>query len=103
MADASGQLGWDTLLGDKFAEFDYELDLAVTWHPVGRESSVTIDPRIAFGKPIANGIPTWTIRARWESGESLEAIQEDFEIPQEAILDALRFEGVDLSYIELDQ
>ena len=102
VADAAGQLAWDALLGEKFSQFDYELDLAVTWHPVGRGSSVRIDPRIAFGKPIAEGIPTWTIKARWVSGNSLEEIGEDFEVSQQAILDALRFEGVELGYIGYD-
>lgn len=96
VADAAGQLAWDDLLGDRFAEFDYELDLAVTWHPAGRDSAVKIDHRIAFGKPIADGIPTSAIKGRWAAGESLEEIEEDFGIPQQAIKDALIFERVEV-------
>jgi uncharacterized protein (DUF433 family) len=103
VADASGQLAWDILLSDKFAQFDYELDLAVTWHPEGRNSSVRVDPRIAFGKPTTFGIPTWTIKSRWASGESLEEIERDFDISQQAILDALRFESVEVGGIGSDQ
>ena len=103
VADAAGQLAWDILLGDKFAQFDYELDLAVTWHPEGRNSSVRVDPRIAFGKPTANGIPTWTIKSRWVAGETLEEISRDFDISQQAILDALLFERVEVGWTGSDQ
>ena len=92
VADAAGQLAWTNLMGDRFAEFDYELDLALTWHPAGRDSAVKIDPRIAFGEPIADGIPTFVIKGRWTAGESIEEIEEDFGISQEVIRDALRFE-----------
>ena len=97
VADAAGQLAWADLMGDKFAEFDYELELAVTWHPAGRQSLVRIDPRISFGAPIVNGIPTWTIKGRWNAGESLEDIQDDFGLSEEAIKDALSFEKVEFS------
>ena len=33
VADRHGQMGWSKLLGDKFAEFDYEYELALRWHP----------------------------------------------------------------------
>ena len=94
VADTAGQLAWADLLGERFAQFDYELDLAVTWHPAGRESAVKIDPRIAFGKPVAEGIPTWAIKGRWAAGESLEEIEEDFGISQQVIKGALIFERV---------
>ena len=96
VADAAGQLAWTNLMGDRFAEFDYELDLALTWHPAGRDSAVKIDPRIAFGEPIADGIPTFVIKGRWIAGESLEEIAADFGISPEVIKDALRFEQVEI-------
>ena len=101
VADEAGQLAWNDLMGEQFAQFDYELDLALTWHPAGRESAVKIDPRIAFGEPIVEGIPTRAIRGRWDSGETLQGIEEDFEIPHRVITDALLFEGVLLESIDL--
>lgn len=95
VADASGQLAWARLMGGKFAEFDYELELAVVWHPAGRLSAVTIDPRISFGAPSVGSIPTWAIRGRWRAGESLDDIVDDFGITEEEAGDALRFEGID--------
>ena len=101
VADEAGQLAWDELMGEQFAQFDYELDLALTWHPAGRDSAVKIDPRIAFGEPIVEGIPTHVIKGRWDARETLEEIQEDYEISFQAVADALLFEGVSLESIEL--
>ena len=94
VADEAGQLAWHELMGEQFAQFDYELDLALIWHPAGRDSAVRIDPRVAFGKPISEGIPTEIIKGRWIAGESFEEIVEDFQISHQAIIDALAFEKV---------
>lgn len=97
VADAGGQLAWANVMGDKFAEFDYELELALTWHPAGRDSAVKIDPRVAFGEPVAEGIPTLAIKGRWVAGESLAEIVEDWGVSQQTVKDALEFEGVIIS------
>lgn len=101
VADAGGQLAWESLMAEKFAEFDYELlgsdTLALKWHLAGRNSKVVIDPRVAFGAPNVNGVPTWALRGRYQAGESLEDIIEDFAIAQEDVLDALSFEGIKLA------
>ena len=94
VADRGGQLAWDDLLGDKFAHFDYEYELALRWHPAGRDSLVVIDPRISFGAPIVHGLPTWVVRGRWKAGESMDEISNDFGIPKEAVKDALAFEQI---------
>ena len=86
---------WFDLIEEKSSEFDYELGLALTWHPVGKDSSVTIDPRMSFGDPAVGGIPTWVIKGRWEAGESLDVLGYDYGLPGKALEDALRFEGVD--------
>ena len=74
----------------------------MTWHPAGRDSVVRIDPRIAVGKPIAEGIPTRVIKGRWIAGESLESIEADFVVSEQAIADALTLEGVDIDSIRLE-
>ena len=94
VADRGGQLAWAEMLGDKFAHFDYEHELALRWHPAGRDSLVVIDPRVSFGAPMVHGLPTWVVKGRWKAGESMDEISEDFGIPQEAIRDALAFERV---------
>ncbi|MCH8088728.1 MAG: DUF433 domain-containing protein [Chloroflexi bacterium] len=101
VADAGGQLGWSHMLSEKFAEFDYEdvgkLRLAMRWHPASRQSPVIIDPRIAFGAPTVKGLPTWVVKGRWDAGESLEEIVEDFDVQEKDVRHALDFEGISLA------
>ena len=79
---------------DRFAEFDYEYDLALKWHVAGRQSTVLIDPRISFGAPMVSGVPTWIVRGRWEAGETVADMKTDFPgLTDDTINDALRFEG----------
>lgn len=94
VADAHGQIAWKQLVGERFAEFDYEHDLAIVWHVAGRQSRVAIDPRIAFGAPMVSGLPTWVVAGRWKAGESPAEIVDEFQIAEEAVRDALRFEGI---------
>jgi uncharacterized protein (DUF433 family) len=98
VADAGGQLAWESMMADKFAEFDYELlgadMLALIWHVAGRNSKVVIDPRVAFGAPNVSGVPTWALKGRFKAGESLDDIVEDFAISEGDALDALNFEGI---------
>ena len=97
VGDMHGQEAWQPMLGDRFAQFDYEQGLAIIWHVAGTESKVVIDPRVAYGAPTVSGIPTWSVRGRYIAGESLGDIEEDFGIAREQVEDALRFEGIELS------
>ncbi len=92
--DKHGQLAWESLMGNKFAEFDYEDELAMRWHPAGQQSLVLVDPRISFGAPMVSGIPTWVLRGRWKAGETFEEIREEFGLAPEAVRDGLYFEGI---------
>ena len=94
VTDAAGQLAWSDLVGQRFAEFDYDLDLALTWHPGGRNSLVKVDPRTSFGTPVVRGIATRVISGRWKAGESLKDLKDDFGLSKKEIEDALRFEGL---------
>ena len=98
LGDVYGQEAWQPLLGDRFAEFDYEdgVGFAITWHVAGRNSKVAIDPRVAFGAPTVGGIPTWVIKGRYAAKETIEDILDDFGITEDQCKDALRFEGIDV-------
>ena len=90
-----GQLAWTDIIG-KLQEFDYEDGgLAIRWRVDGPESSILIDPRVQFGAPAIDGVPTWIFKGRWEAGEPLDEIADDFGVPNSSVLDALHFEGVD--------
>jgi uncharacterized protein (DUF433 family) len=97
-ADRDGQLIWPRTIQERFAQFDYERRLAVRWHPRGRENPILVDPRIAFGAPVIEqvGIATWIIRERYEAGEEIAEIEEDYGVTREQIAAALAFEGVKL-------
>jgi len=92
VADAHGQMAWQSMMDKKLAEFDYEKDLALTWHVAGRQSPIVLDPRVAFGAPVIRGIPTWVIKGRHEADEPVTEICQDFALTQEEILEGLRFE-----------
>jgi uncharacterized protein (DUF433 family) len=96
VADEAGQMAWERIVLERFDQFDYEEDLALRWHPRGRNIPIIIDPRISFGAPILErtGTPTWVIRGRFEAGETAEEIEADFGVPQDDLQYALEFEDV---------
>lgn len=95
IGNRSGQMAWKEVIGRRFREFDYEGGLAARWHVQGRGSSVVIDPRVRFGAPSVDGVPTWALKGRWEAGESISDIADDFDIPKDHVKAALAFEGID--------
>ncbi len=94
VADKYSQWTWRELIDERSTQFDYEQGIALTWHVDGRDSRVKIDPRISFGKPAVSGVSTWVLKARWEAGESIAEIQDDYRLSEKDIRDALSFEGV---------
>ncbi len=97
VGDSHGQVTWPEVIADRFMEFDYEDDLAIKWHVGGRNSGVTIDPRMRFGAPTVSGIPTWILKGRWEAGERIEEIEDDFGLSRDVICDGLSFEGIQVA------
>lgn len=99
VTDQAGQTVWQEMIIRRLYEFDYEDDLAVVWHPRGREVPIVIDPRIAYGAPITqtSSVPTWVFRERSQAGESLNEIAEDFGADPAEVAIALEFEGISLA------
>lgn len=96
LASRGGQLAWSDVIG-RLQEFEYDHEgLAVRWHVAGRDQSIIIDPRIQFGAPSVEGVATWAFRGRWEAGEELDDISDDFGVSNSDVRAALRFEGVDV-------
>ena len=93
IGDSYGQLTWHGLVDDRFTEFDYENDFVVRWHPRGKTNSVIIDPRIRFGAPNAGGVLTGIIKDRYDAGETLSDLVDDFQLEEQLLRDALAFEG----------
>ena len=104
VANKKGQLGWTDILGRRLEEFEYEdHGSVIRWHVGGKNSKVTIDPRIAFGAPAVLGVPTWAIKGRWEAGEDVEEIADDFDIGSDLVMDALMFEGIKNDHLRQKQ
>jgi len=97
VGDVHGQVAWQKMVGERFAQFDYEHELALVWHVAGRQSPVTIDPRIEFGAPMVRGIATWVLKGRWNAGESIEDIEEDFKLSGDEIKQGLQFEDIQVA------
>jgi len=95
-ATQQGQLGWSEIIG-RLQEFEYDTNFGVAtrWHVAGKGSPIIIDPRVSFGAPAVDGIPTRLISLRWEAGEPTESIADDYDLPEPHVIDALRFEGIE--------
>ncbi|AWN35213.1 DUF433 domain-containing protein [Methylobacterium radiodurans] len=94
--DRNGQLAWEIIIG-RLEEFEYEhKGIVIRWHLAGLGSPIMIDPRVAFGAPQINGTPTWTIKGRWDAGENLEDIADDFGLEAHEVRRALEFEGAEV-------
>ena len=49
---------------------------------------------------MVRGIPTWILKGRWIAGETVADIEEDFNLEESEIRDALEFEGVSPEALE---
>jgi uncharacterized protein (DUF433 family) len=92
--DQNGQLAWESILG-RLNEFDYEdHGIVIKWRVAGDKSPIIIDPRVAYGAPAIKGTPTWVVSGRWDAGETVKEIAEDFDLTPQEVREALAFEGV---------
>lgn len=65
----------------------------------GAPRVVTIDPRIAFGRPVVDrrSISTAVIAERFRAGESVNVIAEDYDLEASEVEEALRYEALALA------
>ena len=89
-----GDTVWDEVLGPFLGTVDYEDEWVHRWWPGGRERTVVIDPRFAYGLPVVvgSGVRTEILHERFEAGDSLEQIGRDFGGSRREIEHALEFE-----------
>lgn len=92
---SGGQHEWRSVLEPLLREFFYDdRGIAVRWRVGGTNSAVEIDPQLSFGVPQVSGTATWVLKGRYVAGESIPDISEDFDISDNEVVDALRFEGI---------
>lgn len=99
VTDQAGQLVWAPQIETRLEQFDWDYGLALPWFPRGKDIRILLDPRISFGAPIveAGGVATAVLRERYEGGETVPEIADDFVIASQDVLTALRFEGLELA------
>jgi uncharacterized protein (DUF433 family) len=75
-------------------DFDSETRLASRFYPVGRKSSVIVDPHHAFGRPIIRGtsITTEALACLLRGGEKIDDIASDFRLEPTQVEEAWDFE-----------
>jgi uncharacterized protein (DUF433 family) len=102
-ADPLGQVVFREAFKAHLERIDFEHDIAVTLYPFVRVHEgppeprepkiVRIDPRIQYGRPfIAQSIRTEVIGTRFEAGEEIRELAEDYDCPPEQIAEAIRYE-----------
>lgn len=93
-ASQAGQIAFP-YIAEVLRHLDYEAGRPVRWWPRGKDGSIVVDPRVAFGQPIlwARGIRTETVLDRFMAGERIEEIADEFGLTPDDVEDALRFEN----------
>jgi len=78
-----------------YAGLDFnELKEPTRWWPLGKDRSVVIDPRRAFGAPILarTGIPTKILNSAMQAEKSVDFVARWYGVEVEEVTDAVRFE-----------
>ncbi|GIX46066.1 MAG: hypothetical protein KatS3mg131_0277 [Candidatus Tectimicrobiota bacterium] len=96
-----GQLAMKEVLQSYLSRIDYDplgmpakLYLFTRARRPDEPRVVVIDPYVSFGRPVlvGTGITTAAIAERYKAGESIEELAHDYELPPEAIQEAIRCE-----------
>lgn len=94
-ATKEGQTAIREVLDTYLERIDYRDGRAVRFFPLLREAAprvIVVDPRRSFGRPVIAGtsIPITAIRERFDAGDNVELLAEDYEVPSDQIQEALR-------------
>jgi uncharacterized protein (DUF433 family) len=75
-------------------EFDSASKLAAKLFPTGREKSIVVDPRHAFGQPVILGtnLTTEAIALRLRAGETESDLASDFDLTEQQVKEVRDFE-----------
>ena len=74
-------------------DFSHADRLAERWFPAGREIPIVLDPRIGAGRLTVHGtgVTIDTIYGRFQAGDSIEFLAEDYDLDSAAIQEAIRY------------
>jgi len=92
----SDQFVFETVIASYlYAGLDFnELKEPTRWWPLGKDRSVVIDPRRAFGAPInaRTGIPTNILNSAVNADQSVEFVAKWYGVQVDEVTDAVQFE-----------
>lgn len=74
------------------ADFSGHDRATVRVRPIGTFKSVWVDPLRQFGEPAVRSVPTTVIAEQYRAGERIAYIAEAYELSEEEVNDALRYE-----------
>lgn len=85
-----------TIVAPSLKDLEFDADAVARWYPLGlNRRSLVIDPRRAFGKPIAaeSGIPAEVLADAVAVEGSVESAARAYEVPVATVRDAVAFQG----------
>ena len=90
----SRQYVFKTVLSQSFKDLDLDDDAVTRWRPFHGKPTIVIDPKRAFGRPIATdtGVPTRTLSDAVEAEGSEKRVAHLFDVPRSVVADAVAFE-----------
>jgi uncharacterized protein (DUF433 family) len=82
------------VIAKTFKDLEIEDEAVARWRPFRGKQSIVIDPRRAFGQPIAarSGVPTIVLAEAIEVEGSIAEVARLFEISPAVVADAVKFE-----------
>lgn len=87
------QLVFKNVVEQTFKDLDLEDDIVTRWRPYRGKESIVVDPRRAFGQPIAtaSGVPTIVLAEAVEAEGSAARVAALYEVERSVVQDATRF------------
>jgi uncharacterized protein (DUF433 family) len=82
------------VIESSFKDLDIDSATVTRWRPFRGKPSIVIDPKRAFGQPIAarTGVPTATLADAVKAEGSIERVVRLFEVSPQVVRDAVNFE-----------
>lgn len=89
------QYVFTSVIAQTFKDLDLDDDVVVRWRPFRGKDTIVVDPRRAFGQPIAAnfGVPTSTLADAVKAEGSVRRVAFLFDVPNSIVRDAMNFEG----------
>lgn len=89
----SGQLAWKEAMAAFLSKVEFDpAGPARSFHPLGKQNPVAMNPELAFGVPQVRGIRTETIAEAVASGDPLRVVQQDYRLSYQEIEAAIQWE-----------